>query len=105
MDFETWLVHPFVLLWMGQALHFAKALRDREIAGQGVSVRKFLRAHPWAIVFSIIAGLVVYALAQSMGQLNPLSAFTAGYMADSAVSAFATRGLKAIEREPEEKPK
>lgn len=103
MNFETWLAHPFVLLWLGQALHFAKALRDREVAGQGVGVRKFIKSHPWSMVFSVIAGLVVYALAQSMGQLNPLSAFTAGYMADSAVSAFANRGMKAIEREPEEK--
>lgn len=93
------LFHPFAMLWAGQLLHFLKLLKDEELLGpgKGQGFWDFIRAHPYSIAFSIVAGFCAYGFLFNTNQLNVASAFTAGYMADSVVNAFTSKTIKKIE--------
>lgn len=91
------MFHPFAMMWYGQAMHVVKNLRDRELSGKPIGLRGYLKAHPFASLFSLLAGFAAYGLMYSTGQLTQAGALTAGYMADSVVNAFTNRELRRIE--------
>lgn len=109
METETFfhiMFHPFLMMWAGQLLHLFKKLKELETEGQIISIKTFFRSHPYSVLFSMLAGFVVYGFLFTSNQLTAAGAFTAGYMADSMVSAFTNRELKRVEEEkPSEKHK
>ena len=93
------LFHPWVMMWTGQLLHMAKKLKELETAGRIISPVQFFREHPYAVVFSLLAGFIVYGLMHTSNQLTPIGAFTAGYMAESVLSVFTNREIKRIDEQ------
>jgi len=91
------LVFPALMMWAGQALHLLKKLRELEVAGSIISPLQFFRQHPYSVLFSVVAGMVAFGMLYATQQLNPIGAFTAGYMADSVVNAFTTKSLRKID--------
>ena len=83
------LFHPFAILLLGQLMHALKKLREVEVEGRYITPLAYLKAHPYSVAFSLVAGVVAYAMLREIGQLNTVGAFTAGYMADSVVNTFA----------------
>ena len=88
------LFHPFLMMWMGQMLHVLKTLKGLEAAGRSVPLKKYIKQHPYTVAFSFFAGIVVYGFLYSAGQLTIAGAFTAGYMADSMITAFTDKEVK-----------
>lgn len=97
------LFHPFAMLWCGQLLHTLKLLRETEAVKKSVSLKKFIGEHKYAILFSVVAGIVVYGVLHTSGQMNQVAAFTAGYMADSMVNTIARRGERIANESPDAK--
>lgn len=95
------MFHPFAMMWYGQFLHIVKNLRDKELAGTPLSIREFIKKHPFASLFSLLAGFAAYGIMFSTGQLTQVGALTAGYMADSVVNAFTSREIRRIENPPQ----
>lgn len=91
------IFHPFAMLWYGQSLHMLKLLKEMEVMKKGANFNRFLTEHKYSILFSIMAGIVVYGVLHSSGQMNQMAAFTAGYMADSMVNTIARRGEKHVD--------
>lgn len=96
-EFFAVIFHPWVMMWCGQGLHFLKELRDIEVAGQHPKPWKIIRSKPFSAAFRVLAGFVAYGFLYASDQLTVAGAFTAGYMADSVVTAFSSRELKKIE--------
>ncbi len=92
----TIIFHPFVVMWMGQLLHMLKKLRDDEENGASLGLWTYIHTHPYRILFSVIAGIVVYGLLHTSHQINVASAFACGYMAESMIGAFTKKQLRAI---------
>jgi hypothetical protein len=101
MSFD-YVFHPFVMLWCGQGLHFLKILRDYEMSGKPIGPIDWLRKHPYAAMFSVVAGFVVYGFLYTSNQLTHAGAFTAGYMADSLINAFTKREHDKVEANQQE---
>jgi len=90
------VTHPFLMLWAGQLLHMLKEVKEVENQVPGVTIRLYVKRHKYGVIFSVIAGLVVYAILYQMGELSPLSAFMAGYMSESVINAAATRVTRKV---------
>jgi hypothetical protein len=93
------LFHPFIMMWMGQVLHMLKALKELEVSGKRVTIKRYVKSHPYSIAFSFFAGFVAYGFLYSANQLTMAGAFTAGYMADSIISSFTDKTLKRLARD------
>lgn len=97
MDPITLVVtHPFLMLWAGQLLHMLKAVKEVETQVPGVTLGLYIKRHRYGVLFSVIAGMVVYAILLQMGELSPLSAFMAGYMSESVINAAASRVTRKV---------
>lgn len=93
------LFHPFLMMWMGQMLHVLKTLKGLEAAGRSVPLKKYIKQHPYTVAFSFFAGIVVYGFLYSANQLTIAGAFTAGYMADSMITAFTDKEIRKAARD------
>lgn len=93
------LFHPFIMMWMGQLLHMLKSLKEMEVSGKNITIKRYVRSHPYSMAFSFFAGFVAYGFLYSANQLTMAGAFTAGYMADSIVSSFTDKTLKRLARD------
>lgn len=99
------LFHPFIMMWMGQLLHMLKSLKEMEVSGKNITIKRYVRSHPYSMAFSFFAGFVAYGFLYSANQLTMAGAFTAGYMADSIISSFTDKTLKRLAKdEPAERP-
>lgn len=97
MDPLTLVVtHPFLMLWAGQLLHMLKEVKEVETRAPDVTAWAYLRRHKYGVMFSTIAGLVVYAILHQMGELSAISAFMAGYMSESVINAAASRVTRKV---------
>lgn len=90
------VTHPFLMLWAGQLLHMLKEVKEVETRAPEVTIGAYIRRHRYGVLFSTIAGLVVYSILYQMGELSPLSAFMAGYMSESVINAAASRVTRKV---------
>lgn len=81
-----------------------KSLKEIEVAGKNITIKRYIKSHPYSIAFSFFAGFVAYGFLYSANQLTMAGAFTAGYMADSIISSFTDKTLKKLAKDDEEKP-
>jgi hypothetical protein len=95
----AYLAGPFLMLWFGQFLHLAQIMRGKQARGEDARLWTFVRCNAWAILYTVVAGLVCYALAAAMGQLNALSALGIGFASDSVVNGFIDRSNAKLARE------
>ena len=91
MDINLLVTHPFLMLWAGQVLHILKKVKELEERTPEVTIRKYVLRHKYGVLFSLVGGLVAYAMLYEMGELSAVSAFMAGYMSDSLIDAAASR--------------
>lgn len=100
MDINLLVTHPFLLLWAGQLLHILKKVKELEERTKGVTIGKYVKRHKYGVVFSLLAGLVAYAMLFEMGELSAVTAFMAGYMSDSLIDAAAARVKRKVSGDP-----
>lgn len=91
MDINLLVTHPFLMLWLGQVLHILKKVKELEERNPRITIRKYVRRHAYGVLFSLVGGLVAYAMLFEMNELSAVSAFMAGYMSDSLIDAAASR--------------
>lgn len=91
MDINLLVTHPFLMLWAGQVLHILKKVKELEERNPRITIRRYVRRHVYGVLFSLVGGLVAYAMLFEMNELSAVSAFMAGYMSDSLIDAAASR--------------
>ena len=100
MDINILVTHPFLMLWAGQLLHILKKVKELEERNPRITIRKYVKRHSYGVMFSLIGGLVAYAMLFEMGELSAVSAFMAGYMSDSLIDAAASRVKRKVSGDP-----
>lgn len=80
MNFYIWTV---VSLIVGIGAHILKKVVERRKTEMSFSLKDWLTKYPYRTALVFIAGAVGYAGLLGTGQLTYVSAFMAGYMADS----------------------
>ena len=97
MDYVNLIfTHPFLLLWLGQAIHMLKEVKEIENRAPGVTISKYASRHKYGVAFSVVTGLACYAMLHQMGELSAISAFMAGYMSESIINAAASRVTRRV---------
>ena len=100
MDINLLVTHPFLMLWAGQLLHVLKKVKELEERTPEVTIRKYVLRHKYGVLFSLVGGLVAYAMLFEMGELSAVTAFMAGYMSDSLIDAAASRVKRKVSGDP-----
>lgn len=85
------LSDPLFMLFLGLASHFLKDLIRLAAEGNMLTLRQYWLKNPYQTVLSIIGAIVGYVALGSSGQLTALTAFGAGYMANSVADLIGKR--------------
>ncbi len=86
----------FVILCVcGLALHVLKQLMESRLEdGTPVSLRDYFAGRPYATIASVVGSVVLFVIFREFDQLNVISAFSAGYVGNSAGDLFGNRLAK-----------
>jgi len=93
------LTNPLTMLLFGMATHFLKKLVQFRVDHQSEGKYVFcptvyFRMYPYQTLLSLVGGLAGYAALIASGELSLISAYTVGYMADSAADVIGGRSMK-----------
>lgn len=110
------IAHPLVLMVLGLAAHFVKALAEvmKNAPDKKVTFRSYYLQNPWHTILALIGAFVGYALLigtvdiEQVSQLDKtgaaanairINAFFIGYMADSMIDVLGQRST--VTKKPE----
>lgn len=71
------------LMLAGSATHIVKKVVERRKTNAEFSMMDFLTKYPYKTILTVMAGVGAYLALMGAGELTLISAFMAGYIADS----------------------
>jgi len=89
------LTDPVSMLVLGVLTHFCQVLSTSYVDGRPIKPIRYWRMYPYHSILAVIAAVVGYAALDATGRLDALSAFGAGYMANSLSDLLGTRAKDA----------
>jgi len=94
----AYLVNPWTMLVVGFLAHLLKKVQEERAvwmrddgAGTAPTVWAYILKYPYQTMLAIIGSVVGVVAAGEFGTLNPLTAFSCGYMANSMVGVMDKR--------------
>ncbi len=87
------LQHPVTLLFIGLFLHLVKKVVEIRQSGQEIGLVGYVKKRPYLTISALGGALAAYGLMPAE-QINSLTAFGLGYMANSAVDAIGRAPIK-----------
>lgn len=82
MDFSFYM-YTILIMLVGTATHVIKKVVERRKTDDQFSLKTYLTKYPYKTALTIMAGAAGYLGLLSAGELSYISAFMAGYMANS----------------------
>lgn len=88
------LTLPGLLLVAGVLAHFLKTVYQLRRDGDKTSLSGYWRGHPYQSALTLVSALASFAILKELGQLSAITAFSAGYIANSTADMLAGRSVK-----------
>ena len=85
------LIHPLAMLLYGLATHFLKDMARLAQEGTRLTLSAYWMRHPYQSGICLIGALAGYAALAEAGHLTAITAFGAGYMANSVADIIGKR--------------
>ncbi len=80
-----------IMLLLGLATHFLKALLQMKLAGNHLTPIEYWRGHPYQSGLAVVGAVVGFVALYESGNLTSINAFGIGYMANSVADVLGGR--------------
>lgn len=87
---------PWVLAALGLTVHLLKKLKEANTSGVRITALEYVKDNPYHSVLSVIGAVLGLVLIEQQGMLNPVTAFSCGYMGNSMVDVFGNRAKAVV---------
>jgi hypothetical protein len=98
-EIVPFFARPEMMALLGLLSHGLKKIMRRRRDGDRLTPWGYIARYPYQILAALIGMIAALVALQEMGQLNAVSAFSAGYMANSVADMLGKRGAKTISDE------
>ena len=90
------MIELYLMTFLGLCSHYLKDIIRLRNEGQMMSLKQYWCKHPYQSLLTVVGAVVGFIALSSMEQLNPVTAFGIGYMANSVADTIGKRTVNKL---------